>query len=292
MKIGTSQSPPFFRPLTLRSSEKTRARIGVYYYLPKSSAKYKCWSDGFTAALQLLSAYWKIDFINAAQSEDWKLLKHYDVILVKSNWNWILDRRIQQWQQLIRSPLFLVLSGSLPPQSKKRVQTYQHIFYETSWYETRAQHFPSASRAFGVHTDIYRPGSRALQWDVLGIGALQPHKRWERLAQQAGRKLVVGQVNTPGGSEIRARLEAAGVEVMDYQTPEDLRKIILSSALVYIPAELQGGGERAVMEARACGVPVKVETDNPKLMALSKEPVLSHIDYARALRDQIKAHTQ
>jgi glycosyltransferase involved in cell wall biosynthesis len=264
----------------------------VYYYIPKSTAKYTYWKDGFTGALQILSTKMRIDFINAAQSEDWKVLKKYDAILVKSNWDWIVDQRIQRWQHFIRSPLFLVLSGSLPPYSNKSVQTYQHIFYETSWYEKWAAHFPSTSRAFGVHTDIYRPGTRALRWDVLGIGALQPYKRWERLANQPGRKLVVGEVNTPRGKDIKTQLERAGVEVMGYQTPEDLRKIILSSAQVYIPAELQGGGERAVMEARACGVPVKVEADNPKLLALSQEPVLSHSDYAKALNDQIKAYTQ
>ena len=38
---------------------------------------------------------------------------------------------------------------------------------------------------------------------------------------------------------------------------------------MYIPSTVQGGGERAVLEAKACGVVVRVEEDNPKLKELA-----------------------
>ncbi len=38
-----------------------------------------------------------------------------------------------------------------------------------------------------------------------------------------------------------------------------------SAAVVYIPCTVDGGGERAVLEAKAAGAVVEVEADNPKL---------------------------
>jgi hypothetical protein len=72
------------------------------------------------------------------------------------------------------------------------------------------------------------------------------------------------------------------------QPPKDLREFILASKKVYIPASLQGGGERAVWEAKACGVPVEVAEDNPKLVELASSPVQNQEDYAHAIQSQLK----
>jgi hypothetical protein len=56
--------------------------------------------------------------------------------------------------------------------------------------------------------------------------------------------------------------------------------IYQNSKNVYIPANINGGGERAVLEARSCGCNVEVENDNPKLKELVYSKIPSHIDYA------------
>ena len=58
---------------------------------------------------------------------------------------------------------------------------------------------------------------------------------------------------------------------------------------VYIPANIIGGGERAVLEARACNIPVEVEDDNPKLKELLYSPILDHHYYARQIEKGIHA---
>src|SRR5690606_5989831 len=46
-----------------------------------------------------------------------------------------------------------------------------------------------------------------------------------------------------------------------------------------------GGGERALMEAMCCGVPVKVEPDNPKLLSLLENNIpITKYDYSNAIR--------
>ena len=58
---------------------------------------------------------------------------------------------------------------------------------------------------------------------------------------------------------------------------------------VFVPCELQGGGERAVLEGRACGCDVEIADDNPKLASLLDCPIWSHEEYAARLLDAIEA---
>jgi len=285
MGLFNNHHPPFFSP---RSRKKKKGRIAVFYYVPKKSSKFQYWNDGFVAAIQSLSANWEIDWVHAGSRVPVALFGRYHAILVKSNWGWVVDAKIQKWKSFISSPCFLVLSGSLPPPGEKEIQTYTHVFYESRWYETYCHCFPSSSYAFGVNTDVYMPGRREKRWDLIGIGALKSYKRWERFAKRPGRKLIVGDTHGREAPAIRKYLERNGVEVQGFQKPESLRELILASHKAYIPAEVQGGGERAVWEARACGIPVEVESDNPKLTEFLSGPVRSHWDYAQAIDEQLK----
>jgi len=192
------------------------------------------------------------------------------------------------------------LSGSQTPPDPEVIKAYVHVFYETSYYQRWEKHFRSSFLAFGINTNLYFPGVRNLafgintnlyfpgvrkkKWDYLGIGALRGYKRWERLASRPGRKLIIGEDSGEQARALRAELEARGVEVKGFQRPEVLREYILSSKTVYIPACLQGGGERAVLEARACGVPVEVEEDNPKLQGVLSGPLRNQHDYGDAIK--------
>ena len=51
-----------------------------------------------------------------------------------------------------------------------------------------------------------------------------------------------------------------------------------------MPDDVLGGGERAVLEARALGVRAVVEPDNPKLAELLGSPVYDHAYCAAQLR--------
>ena len=67
-----------------------------------------------------------------------------------------------------------------------------------------------------------------------------------------------------------------------------MRSVICSSKNVYIPASIQGGGERAVLEARACNIKVTIEDDNPKLKELLTSQIYDHHYYSDQLNYGIK----
>ncbi|MCL4419168.1 hypothetical protein M1146_03640, partial [Patescibacteria group bacterium] len=88
--------------------------------------------------------------------------------------------------------------------------------------------------------------------------------------------------------QIVSKLISNSVCVSDSVFPDVLAKMYNSSAQVYIPADINGGGERAVLEARACGRTVEVEFDNPKLKELLKVPVWDEHYYADQLKEGIE----
>lgn len=178
--------------------------------------------------------------------------------------------------------------NAMPPYS---VEDYSVLFYETDWYKPQIAHHPNIHHAFGINTDIYNPWPEApVIWDWLSVGSFSYWKRHERILAKSGTKLVVGEIQRDNWSEsfdIISDLLLAGVGISDMLYPTKLRNIYNCSGTVYIPADTNGGGERAVLEARACGRPVEIEPDNPKLAELLNGPVYDHIYYYKKLRDGI-----
>lgn len=66
--------------------------------------------------------------------------------------------------------------------------------------------------------------------------------------------------------------------------------LINASETVYVAADVNGGCQRTVLEAKACGIPVEVDSDSPKLLELkdlTREEVLekwSEEAYAERLK--------
>ena len=247
-----------------------------------------------------------------------------DVLLVKSNWEWTVDEFVRTYLRNCSTPKALLISGVHPvPSNPAEVQFYDALVYETNWYRQRerlASRHSNIYHAFGVDTTVmHRLGAagRPKIWDLLFVGWPVPGKRLERFIDRFNamkeewrrrsrtrshspdtaataafpRALAVGRHpdETPESTTIVARLVAAGVEVRDVAPYKDLAALMNEAREVYIPSAVDGGGERAVLEARACGTPVRVEEDNPKLreLANSATPVYDHVYYADQLEKVI-----
>ena len=247
-----------------------------------------------------------------------------DVLLVKSNWEWTVDEFVRTYLRNCSTPKALLISGVHPvPSNPAEVQFYDALVYETNWYRQRerlASRHSNIYHAFGVDTTVMRrlgAAGRPKIWDLLFVGWPVPGKRLERFVDRFNamkeewrrqsrtrshspgraatatfpRALAVGRHpdETPESTAIVARLVAAGVEVRDVAPYKDLAALMNEAREVYIPSAVDGGGERAVLEARACGTPVRVEEDNPKLreLANSATQIYDHVYYADQLEKVI-----
>lgn len=171
---------------------------------------------------------------------------------------------------------------------------YDVLFYETKWYRPQINFHPNIVQAFGVNTDIYFPITdipTPIIWDYIGVGAFAEWKRWEKMIDKPGKKLVIGEYqvdNEIESSRIAQNLIKHGVMVSNMVHPFDLANLYHYSRTLYVPADINGGGERAILEARACGLKVEIEDDNEKLKELVEmETIVSHIDYANKIREGV-----
>lgn len=243
------------------------------------------WKDGLWAALQLLFEDFDVITCNL-QVEELFNYTDYDFVLGWGGFESRVDRAIRELP--IRKGL-CIGGNAFPP---VHADDYDVLFYETDWYAPELAEHRNARKAFGINSQIYFNTESPKIFDVISVGAFADWKRHYLLRGLKGHRLAIGQVqrgNLEESFHIISHLIGDGVMVSDMVEPRQLAKLYNASSLCYIPADLNGGGERAVLEARACRVEVRVENDNPKLKELTTCPIPNEFDYAKALKDGINS---
>lgn len=255
------------------------------------------WMDGLWAALNLLEVDFEISKYNLAKNlppkepdgppfpdSDW----HVDFTL---GWGGF-GSQVDNWLQHHPYKRALCIGGNTNP--SQGMENYNVLFYETKWVrDFLSLHLHSnIIHAFGVNTDIYNEIdiSVPIVWDYIGVGSLAAWKRWSKMSDKRGNKLVIGEYqlgNEPESLGIAQDLLKAGVMVSNMVSPFDLANFYHWSRTLYMPSDIYGGGERAVLEARACGLNVEIEDDNPKLKELLESPIYDHHYYAEQLKKGI-----
>lgn len=253
----------------------------------------KLWKDGLWAALRLLKE--DFDLIKFNLQDKGKVvidpLSSFDFVLGWGAFNSSVDLALREMKvQFPSKKSGLCIAGNaFPPE---RMEKYDVLFYETSWYLPQIEKHPHTIHAFGVNTDIYNPWPEApVIWDFLSVGSFSYWKRHEKIIERSGTKMVIGEIQRDNWTEsfdIISNLLLAGVGISDMVYPTKLRNLYNCAGKILIPAEVNGGGERALLEARACGKKVEIMDDNPKLLELLNGPILDHHYYYDQLKKGIK----
>lgn len=274
-------------------------RIDLVHAVPRSSSAFGIAEDGFTAAMEIVARTHDVRWLNVHPYNDdhranARRVGDGDFVLVRSDWGWlpceVADRALFRRPDV---PVGLVIAGSSPAPPLVAQQRFDVLFYETPWYAPFVAEHPRAIRAFGIDTRVMRDrGAPEREWDWLMVGRLASFKRPEAILAKDGRRLAIGDMSA-ARRDLVDMLVSAGVEVRDQTTQEGLADLYNSAARVLVPCTLQGGGERAVWEARACGCDVEIAADNPKLASLLTGPVADHEEYAdqllRGIEDAVRA---
>mgnify|MGYP001301373349 CR=1 FL=1 len=232
--------------------------------------------DGLWAALNLLEKQgFEIVMVNLFERPDFVDLTPTDTsdwfVLGWGAFNSKVDNLISAPNKFMGMKKGLCIAGnSFPPDSQDR---YDILFYETEWYLPQIQHHKNVVRAFGINSDIYKPIPDAIKiWDWLTVGSFALWKRHYLFKEKGGYKLAIGEIQKENMSEsidIIGDLLLNNIAVSDMIEPEKLAMLYNSSNKTFVGADINGGGERAVLESLSCGTPVFVESDNPKLEELT-----------------------
>lgn len=255
----------------------------------------KMWMDGLSMALDVLEKDFNITRLNLGMEEETEELE-FDFILGWGAFGSPADSYIQAMADSgDETPKGLCLAGNVAPAPP--FSCYKVIFHETDWVK---DHYlgmidPKIElvKAFGINNELFGPleTPAPLVWDYIGVGAMADWKRWPKMINKSGNRLVIGEYQTGNEQEslkIVRDLVMGGVTVSNMVTPFDLANYYHWSRICYMPADVYGGGERVVLEARSCGLEVEIESDNKKLAELLNCPIPSYLDYAKSLRDGIK----
>lgn len=248
----------------------------------------KRWMDGLYAALNILSEDFDIERMNLRKEGKGGSLTGYDFILGWGAFGSGPDLYIKDDWQSDSAKRGLCIGGNAT--QPEGTDAYDVLFYETKWYRPQIEFHPNIVHAFGVNTDIFSPATMAMPvvWDYIGVGALADWKRWEKMSELTGNRLVIGEYqlgNEEESSRIALELIKSGVMVSNTVHPFDLVNLYGWSRTLYMPSTVNGGGERSVLEALACGLDVKIEDDNPKLQELlDTGPIWDHHYYAKQLK--------
>lgn len=253
------------------------------------------WRDGLWAAIELLKEDFTIVKLNLQHKESQPdPLSAFDFILGWGAFNSPVEQALRELKtQFPFKKIGLCIAGNaFPPEN---MDLYDVLFYETEWYRPHLNGHHRAIHAFGVNTDIYNPWLEApIIWDYLSVGAFAYWKRHENIISKNGTKMVIGEIQKENWSEsfdIISNLLLASVGVSDMVYPTKLRNLYNCAGTILISADINGGGERSLLEARACGKKVEIMPDNPKLQSLLDGPVWDHHYYknqlARGIRESI-----
>lgn len=253
------------------------------------------WRDGLWAALELLKKDFVIDRWNLQNGNNF-ITTEYDFILGWGAFGSSVDLELRKNHRFWGKRGLCIAGNARLPYD---LDLYEVLFYETSWYENQISGYKNKFKAFGINTDIYNNTKDNTFncykiWDYTTVGAFALWKRQEKLTIKEGVKLAIGEMqkdNLEESMEIIFNLLHRGVMVSDMVAPEKLADILNHTETLYIPADVNGGGERAILEGLACGCKVEVEDDNPKLNGLLRDAkergVPDHKNYAEQLRKGI-----
>lgn len=223
-----------------------------------SDYKYEV-KDGIWAAINILG----YDRYNIG--DDIPNFEEYDFLLGHGAFHSKVDMLLRS----LPNKKGLCIAGNVHPQD---TDCYDVLFYETEWVKNFLNLKGNLVHAFGVNTEVYRNhGEFWKVFDWVSVGAFAKWKRHDKIKNKEGIRLVVGEIqkdNMSESMEIITDLLKNGVGVMPQHTSDQLNEIYRQTNTVYIPADIFGGGERAVLEAISCGCNVEVEDDNPKLVEL------------------------
>lgn len=285
---GVSAVVPEPAPAPAPRIEVARPKLVYVYGQPEPST----WRDGMWAAMKLIEGDfdgYDVTWVNAQLGEAPPVEGNH-VLLAWGDFESPAERACRHLRARVKA---LQMGGMSAPMGP--ALAWDTIFAETAWHQHHLQQHtghPRVLRAFGVNTGIYQPMNIAKRFRWITVGHWADWKRQHLFHSKPGLKLAIGEryatANPHQAPPIIEGHLRAGVIVAPYVSPEDLAIFYNLSERCYIPASLVGGGERAVLEAKACGLPVEIEPDNPKLKELLDGPVISHYDFARALKEGLR----
>ena len=224
------------------------------------NGRYGHWNDGLKKAMELIETEHIVTY-----HEPYEHIKDVDLILYWEAPVTIVGKDKLNYLNILTNPLpkaLLFAGGTL---KKEWVDGFDLLFVESQVNADECEKLGIPYRtAFGVNTDIFYPRKMDKIYDGMHQATCASWKRLDLFAKALKDKGIVcgrDQETDPNGF-IECRKQ--GVTLLPEQSYESVAQLLNQSHTMVQTSEYWGGGQRATLEAMACGIPPIVMSDSPK----------------------------
>lgn len=247
-------------------------RLAFISELPKEHFPF--WQDGLWAALNYLvnGHGWGVDVFNIPSMKRANVPEGYDFYLF---WG-ALDRPQHTRRLFARQGLCFGGGSTYHPNMKN----FDVIFVENKIDIAPFEGYGIKTfQAFGTNTQLFKPMKLLKPFEYIYPAAFAKWKRHDRFVEyvkkhhsspQAG-SLAVGYMQ-PGGweKECYEICEQNGIAVLPWVPSDVLARLYNMSHNTIVTADPMGGCQRTVLEAKACNIPIIIDSESEKLKEFEK----------------------
>lgn len=227
----------------------------------KDSYRFNWWNDGLREAMRILELEHDVTY-----HEPYEDLPEVDWIFFWEAPCTINSEYGDSYKKVMNSPQKKALLFAGGPIKYEWVKGFDHVFVES---KINKDEFDAIgvrnSTAFGVNTRIFKPQTVDKTYKTVTHGTCASWKR-QGLAGEAIREhaLIFGRDQATDRRPFDIARDF-GAKVIDVEQSFEESNALINTAYIGLNcADFWGGGQRASLEAMACGLPIIVMNDSPK----------------------------
>lgn len=218
------------------------------------------WQDGLATALNIIGK----DHI-VTYHEPWDTIENVDVILYHEAPCTFGGNNSHHYNKVRTNPIKKALLFAGGAIRKEWVSGFDILFLESKINEKECDDLGiSWHHAFGINDKIFKYEKKEKMYDGMLAGTCASWKRQWLIGEALGDKGLVCGKNQESDPQPFIKCKEFGTLVLPEQRAESVASLLNQSFTCVNPCDYWGGGQRATLEAMACGVPVICCTDSPK----------------------------